>query len=449
MQLVPGSIVVTSKLHKEPFEASRAESEGQVAYAQVRASSGRIQSTTVTMERSSHQRERRFVFISNVFPNHLEPTRGIFNLRQLQALAERGWSFEVVAPVHWFPLHRSRYGPRASDIRISESVQGIPTAHPRAVYIPLSRGALNAWLYEWSIEASIRRACLSGPAFIWSAFAFPDGVASGRLSRKLRLPHVVSVLGSDVHIGFKNLGRRKAICEELAAARLVFAKSQELGEFIVAAGAPSDRIVVEYNGVERSVFRYRSADAAAASLGIAPGGRRILFVGGLVPVKSVGTLLDAFAALKAAGERQLELVVVGDGYERGALEARAAHRGILSDTRFVGRQNPGEVALWMNCSALLCLPSLAEGVPNVILEALASGCPVVASRVGGIPEVHPGARAGSLVPPGDVGALASALTEVLGAAWDRQALAESMVGRSWAENAEMLEGHFRAAGLTH
>jgi glycosyltransferase involved in cell wall biosynthesis len=391
---------------------------------------------------------RRVVFVSNVFPNHLEPTYGIFNLQQLLALTRRGWAFSVVAPVLWFPLHRSRYGSPAANIRGEESVQGIATAHPRAIYVPLSRGVLNARLYEFSIRRAVRRACLSAEiSFIWSSFVYPDGIAAGRLSRKHGLPHVVSAIGSDLNVIFKDPRRRVAMRTELTAARLVLAKSGALRDLMVADGVRPDRVVLDYNGVDRSLFRFRPAGEARAGLGAPEGVRRILFVGGLLPVKAVGNLLDAFASLGSTGTRDPELIVVGDGFERGALEARAVERGIAARTRFLGRLSPAEIALWMNCSDLLCLPSLNEGVPNVVLEALASGCPVVATRVGGIPEVHPGPSVGALVPPGDVGALTSALGDVLTRTWDRPAIASSMDGRSWEANAEHVEAAFRSRGL--
>jgi teichuronic acid biosynthesis glycosyltransferase TuaC len=398
-------------------------------------------------ESGAARRARRVVFVSNIFPNHREPLRGIFNLHQLRALRDRGWSIAVLAPVFTFPFHRTRYGPRASEVCRQETVEGFRTVHPRARYLPLSRGALNAVLYEWSIGRSLRQMVGSeDPSFLWSSFVFPDSVAVGRISRKLGLPHVASALGSDVHIGVRNRSRARPITRQLGEARVVLAKSRELADVVIGQGVESSRVSVDYNGVDRSVFRFRPAEEASRRLRISGGTDRILFVGGLVPVKSVETLLEAFRILSASlGD--VELVLVGDGYSRGDLEKEAARLGVLPRTRFLGRRGPEEVALWMNASTVFCLPSRSEGVPNVVIEALASGCPVVATRVGGVPEVHPGSPVGALVPPADPGKLTTALRECLRREWDRPAVAASMDGWSWESNAEKVEALFRAAGL--
>jgi glycosyltransferase involved in cell wall biosynthesis len=104
----------------------------------------------------------------------------------------------------------------------------------------------------------------------------------------------------------------------------------------------------------------------------------------------------------------------------------------------LGEQPPEEIARWMNAADVLCLPSRSEGMPNVVLEAGASGLPVVATRVGGIPEILAEDAAGYLVPPADPAALAGALERALARAWDPRAVRAAMQPLSWAENAARL-----------
>jgi glycosyltransferase involved in cell wall biosynthesis len=101
---------------------------------------------------------------------------------------------------------------------------------------------------------------------------------------------------------------------------------------------------------------------------------------------------------------------------------------------FLGTKGPDVVALWLAASDLLCLPSLREGCPNVVLEAMAAGRPVVASRVGGIPDMV-GPESGFLVRPEDSDALAEALHSALSAKWDAARIRRSVEDRSWRRTA--------------
>src|SRR5205823_8936237 len=104
--------------------------------------------------------------------------------------------------------------------------------------------------------------------------------------------------------------------------------------------------------------------------------------------------------------------------------------GIGDQVRFCGRKPHAEIPDWMAASDLFCLPSLREGCPNVVLEALSCGRPVVASHVGGVPELLDEAT-GAMPPPGDADALAGALERTLNRPWSEAALRESVAGRSW------------------
>ena len=173
----------------------------------------------------------------------------------------------------------------------------------------------------------------------------------------------------------------------------------------------------------------------------------ILFAGNLEHVKGIDLLIEAFGRLAAPGASfgaaapggaacaprdDLELHILGAGPERERLERLAARSGAGDRIRFHGAERHDRMAAWFNACDLFCLPSRAEGTPNVILEALACGTPVVASDVGGIPAILP-ARAGTIFPPGNARALESALRETLGRPWDRSR-AQCPVG-SWEENA--------------
>jgi glycosyltransferase involved in cell wall biosynthesis len=173
----------------------------------------------------------------------------------------------------------------------------------------------------------------------------------------------------------------------------------------------------------------------------------VLFVGSLVPVKNVPVLVGAFDRLRRQMSEPVELAIVGGGFLASSVRRELDRRGLGGTVRMVGPRAPAEVAAWLGASDVLCLPSRSEGVPNVVLEALACGRPVVASAVGGIPEVHPGAEAGDLVRPGDEEALAQALRSALSREWQPAELSRLVKDFTWEANARRVVGCFEAAGL--
>jgi glycosyltransferase involved in cell wall biosynthesis len=152
-----------------------------------------------------------------------------------------------------------------------------------------------------------------------------------------------------------------------------------------------------------------------------PTGRKLLFVGRLVPRKEVPVLIEALVRVRARG-RDAELDLVGDGPERERLEALAASTGLRGAMRFLGMLDEAGVAGALHKADLLVVPSSSEGLPAVIMEALASGLPVVASEIDGIPELVRDGETGLLVPPCNPERLAEAIIRLL----DDPALARRM-----------------------
>lgn len=139
-----------------------------------------------------------------------------------------------------------------------------------------------------------------------------------------------------------------------------------------------------------------------------PYGKRVLFIGRLAAVKGVPLLLEAVGEVKRA-HPDLTLTIVGDGQDREKSEALAASLGLTDIARFVGYQTQKAVAEILESSDVLVLPSFAEGVPVVLMEAMASRVPVIASRIAGIPELVEDGVTGFVVPPGDVATLTARL----------------------------------------
>jgi L-malate glycosyltransferase len=171
-----------------------------------------------------------------------------------------------------------------------------------------------------------------------------------------------------------------------------------------------ERIVVIENGVDCDRFKPRDPVGIRRALGISPAGRVIGGMGRLSPKKGFQDLIAAAALLDSAG-MPVELVLVGDGPERARLEQQAHDAGLDGRTRFLGHR--GDVEDLYPVFDVFVLPSYEEGSPNVLLEAMASGCPVVATAVGGTPAILGEPPVGRLVAPGDPAAVAASLEELL------------------------------------
>ncbi|MBE9636038.1 glycosyltransferase [Salipiger mangrovisoli] len=151
------------------------------------------------------------------------------------------------------------------------------------------------------------------------------------------------------------------------------------------------------------------------------GGQTLLFVGRLAAVKGVPVLLRALADL-APRHPELRLRLIGDGPERIALETLAQELGLGERTEFLGYRGQAEVAEAVSHADVFVLPSFAEGVPVVLMEAMAAQVPVVTTRIAGVPELVEDGTSGLLVPPGETGALAEALEALIAAPERRRAM---------------------------
>jgi glycosyltransferase involved in cell wall biosynthesis len=188
------------------------------------------------------------------------------------------------------------------------------------------------------------------------------------------------------------------------AATHVTAVSEAVADSVVAMGVPRSRVTVIPNGVDAARF-------TAAADGEAPRDPPVVgSVGCLAARKDYGTLIDALALLD---QRALVCgaVLVGDGPERAALERRIEARGLAGRVRLLGERP--DVERLLPGMDVFALSSREEGIPNALLEAMAAGRPVVATAVGGTPEVVRDGETGWLVPPGSPSALADALEQAL------------------------------------
>jgi glycosyltransferase involved in cell wall biosynthesis len=196
-----------------------------------------------------------------------------------------------------------------------------------------------------------------------------------------------------------------ALSEKIARARLVVAISHFCRSQLMLFSDPAqwDKISIVHCGIEPELYMGPPRETF---------GKRVLFVGRLTPEKGGALLLEAFAQVFAA-HPEARLTVVGDGPERPALEARAQALGVAEAVTFAGARNQLQVAAHMAEADMLVLPSFAEGVPVVLMEAMAAGLPTIASRVAGVSELVHDEETGFVIPPGDLETLANRLSRLM------------------------------------
>jgi len=374
----------------------------------------------------------RVLAITKIFPNAAEPLSAPFNRQQFAALSRR-CELRVMATLPWFPgagyLARWSSAGKLAAVPRLEEIEGIPVSHPRTLFVP--RLAHGAWgpLYAASIAPAVLR-YRGRVDVVLGSWAYPDGFAAVIAARMLQVPCVVKLHGSDINVIAKLPGPRRLTGWALPRAARVVAVSRALADEVVALGVPRERVAIVMNGVDGDLFRPADRAAARAELGL-PAGPLALYVGNLKPEKGVLDLVRAWADVPRG-----TLAIVGGGPAKGALEEAAA--ALEGRVRLAGPQPLASIPRWMAACDVLVLPSHAEGTPNVILEALACGRRVVATAVGGIPDLITRPELGELVPPRDPAALAAALARALEAPYDPAELARLGARGGWEASAAAL-----------
>ncbi|MDQ3364722.1 MAG: glycosyltransferase family 4 protein [Myxococcota bacterium] len=385
----------------------------------------------------------RVLAITKIFPNAAEPLSAPFNRQQFAALARR-CELEVMATLPWFPgsglLARWSSAGKLAQVPRRERIDGIEVTHPRTLFVP--RLAHITWGPLYAASIAPRLAAYRGKVdVVLGSWAYPDGFAAVIAARLLGIPSVVKLHGSDINVIAKLPGPRRLTAWALSRATRVVAVSRALADEVVALGVPRDRIAIVMNGVDSELFRVRDRAAARRELGL-PDGPLALYVGNLKAEKGV---LDLVAAWAEVGRGTL--AIVGGGPAKPALEAAVARYG--DRVRLVGPQPLASIPTWMAACDVLVLPSHAEGTPNVVLEALTCGRRVVATSVGGIPDLITSPILGALVAPRDPKPLGVALAHALATPYEPADVARLGARGGWEASAAALHDVLAgAAGAT-
>ena len=388
----------------------------------------------------------KIVFVSNLFPDTAEPYRGLDNSSLLQYLS-RHCAVRVISPRPARPLAFGGKTPRRVPCLVDAQFE---PQYPTALYIPKVGSAFNHLLFARAIRQPLTELRKSFPFdAILCSWIYPDGCAVARVARRNGIPFVISAQGSDVHVYLRMAWRRRLITAAANASGGVITRSRKLADLLLEAGVEGARLRTVYNGVDLRTFCPGDRKTARAALGLPPDEPIILFVGNFLRIKNPLLLVTAHAELCRRRETRCRLVMIGDGPLREQAQRKAETSGTEGQIAFAGRQSPALVARYMQAANLLCLSSDNEGVPNVILEAFACGLPVVATRVGGIPEVLGHDFLGCLAEPANPEALARGLAITLTRKTDTARIVQHAQQFSWEATAKAYFDVLKAAITSH
>ena len=358
------------------------------------------------------------VMVTSSYPRFPGDSVGTFMEPIARSVAARGHEVHVVAP--WHPLvaraaeedgvrfHFYKYAPTrslnvfgyAAAMRADVSLRG-------AAYVAAPLALAAGWRTARAVARAHRATIMHGH------WVVPGGVVAAAAAPAL--PLVVSLHGSDVYVAETVWPARRAANVVFRRAGAVTACSADLRERAVALGAAPGKVDVVPYGVDSDRFRPNPHVRARlrATLGIATHTPLVFSAGRLVKKKGFEYLIEALAAIPP--DVNVQAAIAGSGDLEAELRQRAEAARIAYRLRFLGNLSQDEIAAWLATADIIAIPSVrddsgnVDGLPNIVLEAMASGTPLISTPAGGIPSVVRDWRTGVIVPERDSAELAAAI----------------------------------------
>jgi glycosyltransferase involved in cell wall biosynthesis len=351
-------------------------------------------------------RPTRLLVFTSLYPNSVQPRHGVFVEERLRHLMDSGRvEATVVAPVPWFPFRHRRFGRYATFAQVPrrEHRHGIDILHPRYTVIPKVGMNLAPRLMCRAALPVLRRLQASGSDFdlIDAHYFYPDGVAAVRLGAVMGKPVVVTARGSDVTWIPRNRAARRRIQWAADNASAIVTVSQALKDKLGKLDVAPSSISVLRNGVDLERFRPRDREVIRARLDLH--GTVWLAVGNLVELKGVHITVAALSQQPGT-----TLLIAGEGPEETRLQQLAERLGVSDRVRFLGTIPQARLCEYYNAADAMVLASSREGMPNVVLESLACGTPVIAAPFDGVTELLDVPEAGEIASERSAEAIAAA-----------------------------------------
>jgi teichuronic acid biosynthesis glycosyltransferase TuaC len=377
----------------------------------------------------------RIAVVTHYFPSSAEPWQGRSAYETLRVVARKAEVRVFYSNARYPSFLKSRS--RRFTLDPSWSPPDVETNYYDYPALPVLSRPFNGSTAAQVLLPHVRAFT---PDLIFSCVLYPHGYTGLKIARALKVPAVTMGIGSDINrIGDAISAMHTRTV--LQNSNFIVTVCDDLCKKAVRMGARPDRARPILNGCDLQVFYPRDRIEARKKLGIDPSAQAVVYIGRMDLRKGLRELVQA-AVLIHAQRPNLHVYIVGDGPDRPTVQSAIGEGKASGYIHALPSCAFDQVAVWMAAADVITLPSYMEGCPNAVLEALACGRPVVATSVGGIPEIM-NETCGCLVPPQNPQALAHGLNSVLDRTWNPAEIS-AVHGRSWNTVADELLAVFQA-----
>ncbi len=381
----------------------------------------------------------KLLTISTLFPNSVEEKHGIFVETRLKHLVQKYPDIEhtVIAPVPWFPFESSIFPQysKYSKVPDIEVRNDVTIYHPRYLVIPKIGMTVTPHTLAFAIERQLLRLIHSGHSFdlIDGHYYYPDGVAIEKVASKLKIPFTVTARGTDINLIPEYEKPKQQIINVMNKANHNLAVCEALRQEMITIGAKPETVTTLRNGVDLSLFSFYDESKQLIlrnKLDLPANVPLLMSVGFLIERKGHHLIIEALLNHPTA-----YLVIAGTGPDLHKLQEQVVELKLGKRVLFVGGLPQEQLSEYYGAADALILASSREGWANVLLEAMASGTPVVATNVWGTPEVVASPIAGVLVDR-DSESISEGISDVLNSSYSRLQTRQYAEKFNWDETSD-------------
>ncbi len=368
-------------------------------------------------------KKKPLLFFTNLHPLPWQETRATYNLEETKHLSEH-YDIKKLIPVPWFIWLKQVL---VNGYRTDKNTCLFPF-----FYVPKVMSSLHPLFLGISIVISVKPLLwiLSANRVI-ASWAYAEGVCAAFFKGLVGNKLIIESLGSDINALMTKPLHKRQMKWAFKKATIVTGKSQAL---VTAIHSHTSRVNAEvvYNGVDFESFTLRSSPVfTSAEI-------KLVFIGSVIKTKGIFELIDAIALLKKQN-CTINLNLLGAGAQMKDLEERISQLGVADSVNLVGPIPHDSLMSFIHDSDALILPSYREGVPNVVMESLSTGTPVIVTKVGGIPEVVQENTNGVFINGLSGEGVMEAILKAKNTEWQSAAIRASISHLTWANTAQHIQ----------